>query len=135
MEAPSTTSRRHVLGLAGTVLAGSTAGCSYFGGEDSTEIILHSALREEVTVLVSVVHPERGAIIGAKVVGPEPGEKILISDEITNANGSNVGVDLEGGGTFDFEWELVDEPLHVIVHQEEVVFTVEPQENEGSIFP
>jgi hypothetical protein len=51
-----------------------------------------------------------------------------VSDDISRQDGHvvTVSVDIDEQPTSELEWEQVGEPLHVIIHQDDIVFTVEP---------
>jgi hypothetical protein len=56
------------------------------------------------------------------------GDQIVVSDDIPRQDGHvvTVSVDIDNQPSSELEWEQVSEPLHVIIHQDDIVFTVEP---------
>ena len=129
MDVPSTLSRRDALRIGGVIVTTATAGCNSFSKSGSTGLVLHSALDVETQVMVTVTNADRDEpILNSEVVTVSGGDQIVVSDDIPRQDGHivTVSVDIDNQPSGELEWEQVSEPLHVIIHQDDIVFTVEP---------
>jgi len=129
MDAPSTPSRRDALRIGGVIITTAIAGCNSFSKSGSTGLVLHSTLDVETQVMVTVTNADRDEpILNSEVVTVSGGDQIVVSDDIPRQDGHvvTVSVDIDNQPSGELEWKQVSGPLHVIVHQDDIVFTVEP---------
>lgn len=130
MVGPATASRRNVLCLGGVLITTATAGCSFFQESEFTRLILHNARNAETQVMVTVTNSERDEpIINSETFTLSGGEKLVGNDDIPVQNGHLVTIDVDDDEPpAKFQWQRVETPLHIILHQQEIAFTVEPSE-------
>lgn len=128
MDGSVTSSRRDVLRLGGVLITTATAGCSFSQESDSTGLILHNARSAETRVMVTVTNSERDEpILSSEIFTLSEGEKLVGSDDIPRQNGHLVTIDVDDDEPpAKFQWQQVETPLHVILHRQEIAFTVEP---------
>jgi hypothetical protein len=116
-----------------------TAGCSGFQGRPQTSVIVHNASGTEMKLMLSLTNTERNnddPLPIQEVVVVPPSEQASLSESVPRWDGHLVtisaketGEQPENAGTQlqeQMTWENVDKPLHVVVHPESLVFTVEP---------
>ncbi|WP_227134597.1 hypothetical protein [Halorubellus salinus] len=129
MDVLSTLSRRDALRIGGIIITTATAGCGSSPKSDSTGLVLHSALDVETRVMVTVTNADRDEpILNSEIATVSGGDQVVVSDDIPRQNGHvvTVSVDIDNQPSNQLEWEQVSEPLHVIIHRDDIVFTVEP---------
>lgn len=80
-------------------------------------------------VMVTVTNPQHDeAILNSEVTTVPTGEMVTVSGKIPRHEGHLVTVDVQDDSpSAQFRWKTVDEPLHVIIHPREIVFTLEPE--------
>ncbi|MDS0261059.1 hypothetical protein NDI56_16800 [Haloarcula sp. S1CR25-12] len=131
MDVPATPTRRDALRIGGALITTAAAGCNSLSKSGSTGLVLHNALDVEVRVMVTVTNANRDEpILDSEVVTVARGDRLVVSDDIPRENGHlvTVSVDIDEQPSAELAWKQVTEPLHVIIHRDDIVFTVEPSE-------
>jgi hypothetical protein len=102
-------------------------------------VIAHNASSEAVKMMLSLTNTDRDnkdPLPISEVVVVPPCEEVTLSESVPRWDGHLVTIstkltgdnpdNADTGLLEQITWENVDTPLHVIVHPEDLVFTIEP---------